>query len=146
LSHPSAGFDDPSDDQLLDLLRAARTVAVVGLSPRPHRDSHRVASYLVGQGYRVFGVRPGYSEILGRPCFPSLLELPQPVDIVNVFRRPAFVPGHAEEAWRVGASVLWLQLGVVHPEAARQAEARGLRVVMDRCIMVEHQRLVEGSR
>jgi hypothetical protein len=137
-------FHNPSDEEIRALLERSRIIALVGLSPRPERDSNRIARYLIEQGYRVLGVRPGYEEILGRPCYPKLADVPEKIDLVNVFRRPVFVPGHAAEAVSAGAGALWLQLGVIHQQAALAAKHAGMTVVMDRCIMVEHDRLLGG--
>lgn len=129
------------DSAVLEILRTARTVAVVGLSPRPDRPSHRVASYLQQHGYRIVPVRPDGEEILGERVYRRLTDIPVPVDVVDVFRRPEEVPGVVEDAIRAKARALWLQEGVVHEEAAARARAAGLRVVMDRCMMKEHVRL-----
>lgn len=128
-------------DPIRDLLTAAGTVAVVGCSAKPERDSHRVAAYLQRVGYRVIPVNPGHSEILGVRAYPSLASIPAEVavDIVDVFRRPEHVPPIAEAAIARPASALWLQLGVANPEAERRAAEAGLMVVSDRCIKVEHQ-------
>ena len=121
------------------ILSSARTVAIVGLSPKELRASYFVGFYLQRNGYRILPVNPMEREILGEPSYPSLSALPEPVDIVNVFRAPAAVPGIVEEcAGRTGA--LWLQYGVIHEEAARRAEELGVEVVMDRCMKVEHAR------
>ncbi|NMM81314.1 CoA-binding protein [Acidovorax sp. SRB_14] len=128
------------------LLRSCRTIAVVGLSPRPERDSHHVAEYLQQQGYRIVPVNPmaAGQSILGEPCWPSLTEAARHhrIDLVDVFRNSAEVPPIAGEAIAVGARALWLQLGVRHDAAAAHARAAGLQVVQDRCTLVEHQRLV----
>jgi len=129
-----------------EILRESRTIAVVGLSPRPERDSHRVARYLKEQGYRIIPVNPQAGEILGERCYPSLREVPCPVDIVDVFRRPAEVPPVVDDAIACGARVVWMQLGIVHEGAAEKARRHGLDVVMDRCLMVEHRRLVQEGR
>jgi len=134
-------FENPSTQEIRELLERSRTVAVVGLSPRPERDSHVIAAFLIERGYDVIGVRPGFAEILGRPCYPSLTDVPTKIDIVDVFRRSEFVRGHVEESIAVGASAVWLQFGVVDERAAERARDAGLRVVMDRCILVEHRRL-----
>lgn len=139
-----APFQNPSDDEIRALLERARTIAVVGLSPRPERASHAIAGFLVEKGYRVFGVRPGYDEILGCPCYAKLGDIPQEVDVVDVFRRPEFVPAHVEQAIAAGAGAVWLQLGVIHEEAALRAREQDLIVVMNRCILVEHERLLGG--
>lgn len=119
------------------LLRAAKRIAVVGLSPKPARPSHRVALALMAAGYEVIPVNPGHEEILGRRCYPSLSAVPPPVDIVDIFRQPQEVPAIVEQAIASGARAVWMQSGIVHPEAAARAEAAGLLVVMDRCLAVE---------
>ena len=119
---------------------------MVGLSPKPERDSHHVAEYLQQQGYRIVPVNPmaDGQQILGERCWPSLTEAARHhrIDLVDVFRNSADVPPIAEEAIAIGAKVLWLQLGVQHDAAAARARAAGLQVVQDRCMLVEHQRLV----
>jgi hypothetical protein len=129
------------DDGLRQILDGAKTIAVVGASPKPFRDSGAIAQYLLKQGYTVYPVNPKYDEILGMKCFPSVKSLPQSVDIVDVFRNPDDLDGVIEDAIVSGAKVVWLQLNVVNEAAARKAEAAGLRVVMDKCIAVEHRRL-----
>jgi hypothetical protein len=131
----------PGDEELRSILGDARTVAVVGLSSKDWRPSHRVASYLQAKGYRIIPVNPNETAVLGERAYPSLLEVPEPIDAVDVFRRAEATPEVAEQAVRVGARVLWLQEGIVNPEAARIAEAAGLDVVMGVCIMREHERL-----
>jgi len=128
-------------DEIRDLLTTAETIAVVGCSPKPTRDSHRVAAYLQRAGYRVIPVNPGHDEILGERCYPKLRSIPDEVaiDIVNVFRRPEHVPAIAADAIARGARALWLQLGVGNAEAERLAAGAGLTVVSERCIKVEHQ-------
>jgi predicted CoA-binding protein len=128
-----------------DLLRQAKTIAVVGCSPRPLRDSHSVARYLQQQGYKVIPVNPGADEILGVAAYPDLKSAKAaegPIDIVDLFRAPAHVPPHVDEVIEIGARLLWMQLGVIHEEAAARARAAGIPVVMDRCIRVEHAALV----
>jgi uncharacterized protein len=124
------------------LVREARTVAVVGLSPNPKRPSHQVASYLKNSGLKILPVNPALDSWLGLPAYPSLEALPSPPDIVDVFRRPEFAPEVARAAVAVGAKALWLQMGVISDEAARIAAGGGLDVVMDRCLMVEHREVV----
>ncbi len=131
-----------TDRELQTLLRQARTVAVVGLSDRPDRDSHRIARYLLQAGYTIIPVNPGITTVLGLKAFPNLKSIGKPVDIVDVFRRPQFVPDVVDDAIASGAKALWLQYGVVHDQAAERASVAGLQVVMDRCIMVEHRRLI----
>lgn len=124
------------------VLHSARTIAIVGLSPNELRASYFVGYYLQRHGYRVIPVNPRESRILSQPCYPSLSDVPEPVDIVNVFRAPAAVPGIAREAVAAGAGTLWCQFGVISEEGAAIAEEGGLTVVMDRCLKVEHARYV----
>lgn len=124
------------------ILQQSRTIAVVGLSPDPARPSHGVAHYLQAQGYKVVPVNPACDEILGEKCYPSLRDVPLPIDIVDVFRRASEAMHVAEDAIAVGARCLWLQLGVIAPEAAARAQAAGLEVVMDHCIKIEHGKLL----
>ena len=127
------------------LVRESRTVAVVGLSADPRRPSAGVARYLVSAGLTVFPVNPALSSWEGLTAYKSLADVPEPIDIVDVFRRPEYVPGVAEEAVAAGAGALWLQLGVISLEAAMIASAGGLDVVMDRCFAVEHREVVGWS-
>ena len=124
-------------------LEEAETIAVVGCSPDPSRASHAITRYLLGEGYRVVPVNPNFRQILGQNCYPSVSEIPADVrvDIVDVFRRPEHVPGVAQEAIARGVPFVFLQLGVVDAEAARRLEEKGIGVAMDRCILVEHERL-----
>ena len=142
----SISDSDSDSDAILSILQGSRTIAVVGLSPKPERDSHHVAEYLQQQGYRIVPVNPmaNGQQILGERCWPSLTEAARHhrIDLVDVFRNSADVPPIAEEAIAIGAKVLWLQLGVQHDAAAARARAAGLQVVQDRCMLVEHQRLV----
>lgn len=133
------------DDGVLErVVRGARTVAVVGVSPNPARPSHGVAAYLHRSGLRVFPVNPAIRELFGLTAYPSLAEVPERVDIVDVFRRPSVVVPVAEQAVAIGAGALWLQLGMINEEAAEIARSGGLDVVVDWCLKVEHQRLVGG--
>jgi predicted CoA-binding protein len=134
------------DQQIREILRRARVIAVVGLSDKPDRDSHHVADYLQRQGYRIIPVNPGVAEVLGEKAYPRLEDVPEAIDVVDVFRRPEFVPEIAASAAAVKARVLWLQEGVVHGAAADQARAAHLQVVMDRCILKEHARLLRGPQ
>jgi predicted CoA-binding protein len=122
------------------ILRDAKTIAVVGASPRPERESHGVMRYLLNQGYRCIPVRPDCDEVLGIPCVPTLLEIEEPIDLVDVFRRPEFCAGHAGEAVEAGAKALWLQLGIVSADARTVAEAAGLDYVENACTAVVHAR------
>lgn len=121
-----------------ELLQKTRTIAVVGLSANPVKASHGVSRYMQQQGYRIIPVNPQETEVLGERSYASLDEIPEPVDMVNVFRLPKYVPEIVEAAIRIGAKSIWLQVGIVHQEAAERAEAAGLQVVMDRCLMIEH--------
>ena len=133
-------YQDPLTIQRL--LNTASTIAVVGLSRNELRASNFVGYYLRRHGYRVIPVNPNEAEILGEASYPSLLDVPVPVDIVNVFRAPDAVPAIAREAVEINAAALWCQFGVINEEAARIAEEGGLAVVMDRCLKVEHARYV----
>ena len=133
-------YQDPLTIQRV--IHGAKTIAVVGLSSNPLRASYFVGYYLQRRGYRVIPVNPAEREILGQPCFKTLADVPVPVDVVNVFRAPAALPGIAEEAVAMGARTLWCQFTVINEEGGRIAERAGLSVVMDRCLKVEHARYV----
>jgi predicted CoA-binding protein len=124
------------------ILEDSKTIAVVGLSPKPQRPSHRVASYLMAAGYTIIPVNPGQNTILGLPCYPNLRVIPMPVDLVDIFRRPEAVLPVVEEAIAIGSRFIWMQEGIVNDEAAAKAEAAGLEVIMDRCTMVDHMNLL----
>lgn len=132
-------------DRSMELMRDARTIAVVGVSPDPSRPSHDVARYLIGAGYRVYLVNPTERELLGQPVYASVRDLPEPVDIVDIFRRPVDVPPVVEDAIAAGAKAVWMQLEIVHEGAAARARDAGLEVVMDRCTKIEHGRLREAA-
>ena len=123
-----------------EILRSFRTFAVVGLSPRPDRDSHIVARFLQEHGYRVIPVHPGIETVLGERCYGSLRDIPEAVEVVDLFRRSQAVPPLVEDAIAIGAKVVWMQLGVVHEEAAQRARRAGIQVVMDRCPLIEYRR------
>ena len=126
------------------ILKDNHTVAVVGLSTKWFRPSYFAAKYLKDHNYKIIPVNPAYDEVLGEKCYPSLADIPEPVDIVDCFRRAEDIPPIAEEAVRIKAKVLWLQLGVVNDEAAAIAEAAGLEVIMNRCMKIEYARLFGG--
>lgn len=126
------------------VLMAHRVIAVVGLSPSWNRPSYFAAKYMQERGYTIIPVNPTATEILGQPCYPDLASIPVPVDMVDVFRKPEDVVPIAREAVRIGAKCLWLQLGVINPDAARIASEAGLDVVMDRCVKIEYARLFGG--
>jgi uncharacterized protein len=131
-------YQDPG--LIRTILATSKTVAIVGLSPKSERPSYFVGSYLKSEGYRVIPVNPRADEILGEKCYPDLLSIPEPVDLVDVFRKPEECVEVAQQAVQIGAKTLWLQLRVVNQEAAQIAEDGGLKVVMDRCIKIEHGR------
>lgn len=135
--------DSYADDYLREVLTSARVIAVVGASPRPHRPSHRVMRYLQGQGYRVIPVNPFGcdGDILGERCHARLADVPEKIDIVDIFRRSEFAGMAVDEAIAVGARFVWMQLGVVDAGAAARAEKAGLKVVMNRCPAIEIPRL-----
>jgi len=131
----------PDDPELRSILGSARTIAVVGLSSKPHRASYGVAAYLQAKGYRIIPVNPNETEVLGERAYASLLDVPERIDAVDVFRRAELTPEVARQAVAVGAKVLWLQMDIVNDEARRIAEEGGLDVVMGVCIRTTHQRL-----
>ncbi|NOY53277.1 MAG: CoA-binding protein [Deltaproteobacteria bacterium] len=133
-------------DRICNLLQRYRTVAVVGLSPKPERDSHRVARYLQEQGFRIIPVNPGQRKILGEICYPSLSSIPEPLEIVDVFRRSDAILPIAEEAVQSGARVFWMQLGIRNDEAMKRLNEAGVEVVMGRCIKIEYMRCRQGKR
>ena len=128
-------------DDLREILVKTKTIAVVGLSDKPDRPGHRIPAYLQSQGYRIIPVNPMLSEVLGEKAYPSLREIPVPVDVVEIFRRAEDVPPIVEEAIAIGAKIVWMQLGIVNEEAASRAESAGLGVVMDTCMGATHQLL-----
>jgi predicted CoA-binding protein len=130
--------------ELRRILKTNHTIAVVGLSADWYRPSYFAAKYMQEHGFKIIPVNPKYDEILGEKCYPNLKAIPEPVDIVDVFRKPDDCVPIAQDAVAIGAKVLWLQLGVVNEEAARVAEAGGLEVVMDRCVKIEYARLFGG--
>ena len=134
--------DDP--EAIRRVLKGSTTIAVVGASPKPDRDSYRIAEYLIGKGYDVIPVNPAAPEVLGRKCFPDLKSIGRKIDIVDVFRAPEHVPGIADEAIAVKAECLWLQSGISHDDASKKASDAGLYVVQDRCIATAFSSLVRG--
>jgi predicted CoA-binding protein len=130
--------------RIAEILRDAHTIAVVGLSGKRYRPSYGVAEYMKRAGYRIIPVNPQENEVLGEKSYPDLDSVPEPVDIVDIFRRSEHVPEIVEAAIRKGAKVVWMQEGVIHEPAARRAEEAGLTVVMDRCILKDHRRVLSG--
>lgn len=124
------------------ILQESTTIAVVGLSPKPHRPSHQVARYLLAAGYTVIPVNPGHDAILDLNCYPNLRAIPVPVDLVDIFRRSETVSPIVDDAIAIGARFIWMQQGIVNEAAAAKAEAAGLPVVMDRCTKIDHMNLL----
>ncbi|MFV0533064.1 MAG: CoA-binding protein [Cumulibacter sp.] len=138
-------WEGPSAPERMRLLDEVKSIAIVGVSDKQSRASYFVASYLLGTGqYDVYFVNPMLSELLGQPVYPSLSDLPVVPDLVDVFRKPADIPGVLDEAIAIGANAFWLQLGLWDEASARRAEAAGMRVVMDRCTKIEHARFHGG--
>lgn len=130
---------------IADVLKSAKTIAVVGLSSNPLRPSHGVSAYMQAQGYRIVPVNPQEEFVLGEKAYKSLLEVPEKIDIVDIFRRPEFVPEIVDEAIQKKASAIWMQEGVIHEQAAEKARQAGIFVVMDKCILVEHRKTAVRS-
>jgi uncharacterized protein len=126
-------------DPIFDILQRASRIAVVGLSDNPLRPSHGVSAYLQSQGYRIIPVNPRIKTALGEKAYPSLLDVPEKIDIVDIFRRPEFVEEVVDQAIRLKVPAVWMQEGVVHERAAHKARQAGIFVVMDRCILLEHR-------
>jgi hypothetical protein len=136
-----------SDDEIRELLSRTRSIAVVGIKSGAEDEAYRVPAYLQQQGYRIVPVSPKLDRVLGEPALPSLREVHEPIDLVDLFRAPQHVPAHVDEILAMSPlpRAVWLQLGIRHDEAARRLEAAGIAVVQDRCIMVDHRRLL-GTR
>jgi len=135
-------FQNPDDDSTRELLQGVRRIAVIGLSPKPHRASNGVASYLLERGYQILPVYPREEEILGQKVFRNVRDVPAPIDLVNVFRRSEVLAGVFDDVIASGATAVWTQLQCIDQEGALRAQSAGLKVVMDRCLMVEHARLL----
>lgn len=134
-------LDNSDNQEIKDILNQYRKVAVIGLSNNEEKPSHQVGKYLKENGFKIYPVNPGYKKILGETCYPSLLEIPHPIEIVDIFRKPSVIPEIVAQAIQCKAAVVWMQSGIVNNEAAQMARDAGLRVVMDRCMMAEHKRL-----
>ena len=130
--------DAPANEGVKDILRNSRTVAIVGISHKEHRDSYRVAKYLKDHGYKIIPVNPKYREVIGETCYPDLKSIPEHVDVVDIFRNVEAIPGIVDEAIEIGAGAVWMQLGLQHEFAAENAMCAGLNVVMNRCMKQEH--------
>ncbi|MEO7744587.1 MAG: CoA-binding protein [Usitatibacter sp.] len=131
-------------EKIRRILLRSKTLAIVGLSAQWHRPSYFAAKYMQEHGYRIIPVNPMYDEILGEKCFKSLRDIPEPVDVVDCFRKSAEIPALAEDAIAIGAKVLWMQIGVKSEAARARAEAAGLEVVENRCVKIEHGRFFGG--
>ena len=136
------GHTVTDDEGLRRILSETKTWAVVGCSPDPSRKSNEVAAFLLERGYHIIPVHPTEAEILGQTCYPDLASIPQPVDVVQLFRRPEQVGPHVEEAIAIGARYVWMQLGIANEEAAARAHEAGIDVVMDHCAKIETKRLL----
>ena len=131
-----------SDKEMKDILSSAKTIASVGLSSNQEKESYWIVSYLQDQGYHIIPVNPTANEILGEKAYPDLSSIPEPVDVVQVFRKPEDVPPVVDEAIKIGAKVVWMQEGISHQAAAQKAREAGLQVVMDACMRATHRRLI----
>lgn len=136
---------NPATEEITEILTTSRTIAVVGLSDNPEKDSNRVARYLIEKGYTVIPVNPGKKEILGRTCYPDLFAIPEKIDVVDIFRPVDAIPPIVDEAIQIGAKVVWMQLGLAHPESAEKARKAGLKVIQSKCIKVEHSKIFSGD-
>ena len=134
--------DKMSDDDIREILTKYRKIALVGASPKPERDANEVMRYLLEKGYKVYPVNPRYEEVLGRKCYPSVLDIPDEVEIVDLFVRPEFTMEYVEQAIKKGAKVVWFQFGTFNEEAFKRAMEAGLITVAHRCIKQEHERLI----
>ena len=137
-------FRNPEPEAIRELLRSVKTIAVVGFSPKPGRASHNIARQLQRFGYRVIPVRPGIAEGLGEKAYPNLSAVPDPIDLVDVFRSPGQAPAIVEECLRLGLKAIWMQEGAGNEAAALAALAGGMKVVMDRCMVRDYNRLMLG--
>ena len=134
---------NPPTEEIAEVLKTSKTIALVGASDKPERDSYQVMQYLLENGYQVIPVNPSKSEILGKKCYPSLADIPGDIeiDVVDIFRKPEALAAVVDEALARGTKAIWMQLGLAHNAAAEKARARGVRVVMNKCMKIEHKRL-----
>jgi len=135
----------PPSEEIERILQNSKRIAIVGLSPKTARDSNKVAQYLLKQGYEVIPVNPGQDRILERTSYKTLEDIPFPVDVADLFINPARIPPVVDQCIRIGVKTIWMQLGIVHNEAASKAREAGIEVVMNRCIMREHQSFVKAG-
>ena len=134
---------NPPSEEIKAILEKYKTVAIVGLSPKPERDSYKVAKYLKENHYRIVPVIPGQKEILREKSYPNLKAIPFPIDVVDIFRKPEAIPPVVDDAIEIGAKVVWMQLGLAHNQAADKARKAGLGVVMSKCIKIEHMNMLK---
>ena len=134
---------NPPSEEIVEILRKCKTVAIVGISPKEARDSNKVGRYLIEHGYDIVPVNPGHREILAKPCFKTLKDIPFPIDMLNLFLNPVRVPPVVDQAIEIGVQAIWMQVGVVHNESAEKARNAGIKVVMNMCVMTEHQSVTQ---
>jgi len=132
---------NPSSEEIREILNHCRTIAIVGLSPKEQRDSNMVARYLKANGFNIVPVNPGQKEILGEKCYKNLREIPLTPDMVNLFLNPERVPEAVDQAIEIKTGVIWMQLGIAHNQAAAKAREKGIKVIMNKCIKTEHERM-----
>jgi predicted CoA-binding protein len=133
--------ENPPSEEIREILKRAKKIAIVGLSPKEERDSNKVAKYLMENGYEIVPVNPGQQEILGQKCYKTLKDIPFKFDVADLFLNPTRVPPVVDQAIEIGVDVIWMQLGVVHNEACHKAREAGITVVMNKCMMHEHEKL-----
>jgi uncharacterized protein len=133
-----------TEEEIADILDRAKTIAVVGISHKEERDSHKVAKYLKEHGYKMIPVNPKYKEVLGEPCYPDLKAVPEPIDIVDIFRNIDVIPAVVDEAIDVKTGCVWMQLSLCHNGAAEKARSAGISVVMNKCTKIEHSKLMKN--
>ena len=131
---------NPTSDEIKDILKTCRKIAIVGLSPKENRDSNKVGRYLLERQYEIVPVNPGKKEILGERCYKTLRAIPFKIDMVNIFLNPNRISPVVDHAIEIGARVIWMQLGIIHNESAEKARKAGIQVVMNKCIMIEHKK------
>lgn len=132
---------NPPSNEIKEILKRCKKIAIVGISPKKERDSNKVARYLMEQGYEVVPVNPGQKEILGKRCFKALRDIPFQVDLVDLFLNPSRVPSVVDQTIEKGVNVIWMQLGIVHNQSAEKARKAGIQVVMNKCIKIEHMKM-----
>jgi len=136
---------NPPSEEVQEILRRYRKIAVVGLSTKPERDSYRVARYLMENGFDITPVNPGHKEILGKRCYASLKDIPYEIEVVDIFLNPKRIPPVVDQAIEIGAKVIWMQLGLAHNESAKKARNAGIQVVMNMCIMQEFEKMKKNQ-